>query len=59
MLDEKSFLEMQEKARKWDSLGDEIAKCYAEEGDDDFDKYEREADLLTIGKLAASAYGWI
>lgn len=50
------------KARKWDKLEAEIAKCYPEcmdEADEDLDEYFENADLTTIGELAASAFGFL
>lgn len=53
--------EWKSKAAKWDKLGDEISKCYCNsEGEYDEDNPEIEdADLGTIGEMAASAYGWL
>jgi hypothetical protein len=53
--------EWKSKATKWDKLGDEISKCYRNsEGEYDEDNPEIEdADLGTIGEMAASAYGWL
>lgn len=48
-----------EKAAKWDLLYDKIGKCYAEEGDEYFDEYNGEADLVTIGEIAATAFGYL
>lgn len=48
------------KSQKWDELGDEISKLYCNsDGEYDEENPEMEGDLLTIGELAASAYGWL
>lgn len=49
------------KAEKWDKLDEQISKCYCNEnGEYDEDNPEFEgADLLTIGEIAASSFGWI
>jgi superfamily II RNA helicase len=44
------------KADKWEALGDKIAKCY--EVDDD-GEFVNDSDLVTIGELAATAYGYL
>ena len=44
--------EMKKKADKWDALGAEISKCYCNPEIED-------ADLCTIGEMAASAFGWL
>jgi hypothetical protein len=49
------------KAEKWDALGKEIETCYCNE-DGEYDEETPEcveADLVTIGEIAASAYGWL
>lgn len=48
------------KSEKWDNLGKKISKCYCNsDGEYDEDNPEIEnADLGTIGEMAASAYGW-
>lgn len=58
---EKQILEFKAKAEKWDTLGEQIAKCYCnEEGEFDDTNPEIEgADLGTVGELAASAFGWL
>ena len=49
-----------EKAEKWDELGEEISKFYLnEDGEYDEDNPENEGDLVSIGEIAASAYGWL
>lgn len=52
--------EWKEKAMKWDNLGDGISKCYCNSnGEYDEENPEIEgADLVTIGEMAANAYGW-
>lgn len=57
--------EMVKKAKKWDALGEKIAKCYGDyddEGNELPSDYEKEfgskPDLGTIGEMVASAYGW-
>jgi hypothetical protein len=49
------------KADKWDALGAKIEKCYCNaDGEYDEDNPEIEdADLCTIGEMAASAFGWL
>jgi len=58
--------EMANKTKKWDALGEKIAKCYGDyddEGNELPSEYEEEfgsePDLCTIGEMAASAYGWL
>ena len=53
--------EFKSKAQKWDALGKEIKKCYCNsDGEYDEDNPEVEdADLGTIGEMAASAFGWL
>jgi hypothetical protein len=53
--------EMKKKADKWDALGAEIEKCYCN-ADGEYDEENPEiedADLCTIGEMAASAFGWL
>jgi hypothetical protein len=49
------------KAEKWDMLETEISKCYCNsDGEYDEDNPEIEdADLITIGEIAATAFGWL
>ncbi len=49
------------KAEKWDALEAKIAKCYCnKDGEYDEENPENEnADLATIGELAAIAFGWL
>lgn len=49
------------KAKKYDDLDEKIGKYYREpEDDDDDENYdESEGDLVTIGELAASHYGYL
>ena len=52
---------MKKKADKWDALGAEIEKCYCN-ADGEYDEENPEiedADLCTIGEMAASAFGWL
>lgn len=53
--------EFKNKAEKWDKLETEISKCYCNvDGEYDEDNPEIEdADLCTIGEIAASAFGWL
>ncbi|WP_313579851.1 hypothetical protein [Chishuiella sp.] len=46
--------------KKWDDLDNEISKCYPECFDDDENEecYEN-ADLCTIGELAAQTFGYL
>lgn len=49
------------KAEKWDALGAKIEKCYCN-SDGEYDEENPEiedADLGTIGEMAATAYGWL
>ncbi len=53
--------EFKNKAEKWDKLEAEISKCYCNvdaEYDEDNPEIE-DADLCTIGEIAASAFGWL
>lgn len=47
------------KAEKWDELEEEIGHCY--ECDDDGEPLydDDEVDLITIGEIAASAFGYL
>lgn len=50
------------KAKKWDDLDTKISKCYPECFDEDDDSNEEcyeNADLCTIGELAAQAFGYL
>lgn len=56
----------EEKAEKWDSLYEKISKCYGDYDDDGKElpsEYEVEngspADLVTIGEMAAVAFGFL
>lgn len=53
--------ELEEKAAKWDELGEKIAKCYPDENNENTnsDKNNEGCDLITIGEMAAIAYGWL
>lgn len=53
--------EWKSKAQNWDALGARIEKCYCNsEGEYDEENPEEEgADLITIGEMAATAYGWL
>ena len=50
-------IEMAKKAKQWDDLDKKITDCYFDENgaerDDDF------ADLITIGEIAAYAFGFL
>jgi hypothetical protein len=53
--------EMKKKADEWDALGAKIDKCYCN-ADGEYDEENPEiedADLCTIGEMAASAFGWL
>ena len=43
-----------EKARKWNNLDERISKFYPEDGND-----EEDGDLVSIGEIAASAFGYL
>lgn len=48
--------------KKWDDLDTKISKCYPECFDEDYDSNEEcyeNADLCTIGELAAQAFGYL
>ncbi len=51
--------EWKTKSDKWDKLGANIAKCYVDENGDDENPEIPDADLVTIGEMAATAYGWL
>lgn len=59
--DHEDLSKMKMKAEKWDKLADKISKCYCNsDGEYDEDNPEIEgADLLTIGEMAANAFGWL
>lgn len=65
MYTEEQIKELRIKAEKWDALGKQIDACYEDsdeefgELDEDGTKEESECDLVTIGELAAIAYGWL
>lgn len=46
------------KADKWDKLDDQIAAFYPEDENGDYDE-EFEGNLLDIGEIAASAFGYL
>lgn len=52
---------MKKKADKWDALGAKISKCYCNVngGYDEENPEIKDADLCTIGEMAASAFGWL
>ena len=52
---------MKKKAEKWDALGAKIEKCYCNSsGEYDEENAEiKDADLGTIGEMAACAFGWL
>lgn len=48
--------------KKWYDLEEKISKCYPEyldEADEEGEEYYENADLTTIGELAASAFGFL
>jgi hypothetical protein len=47
-----------EKAKKYDELAAKIAACYEDE-EGDYGEDEEGADLLTIGEIAASHFGYL
>ena len=49
------------KAEKWDTLSERIAACYVKENEKGelVENNDDNIDLLTIGEIAASAFGWI
>jgi len=47
--------EIAEKAKNWDKLGEEIAKFYP----DDKDESEDAGNLIDIGEIAASKFGYL
>lgn len=57
----KQIEEFKNKASKWDNLGAKIQKCYCNEnGEYDEENTETEnADIVTIGEIAATAFGWL
>lgn len=56
---EKEIEAWKEKARKWDLLNEEIGKCYPELDDDGNEIEEVDADLGTIGEIAATHFGYL
>ncbi len=54
---------MMDKANKWDALAKKIEACYGKETEDgewhEYNEDENDADLCTIGELAAIAFGWL
>jgi len=55
ILTTKDYLELKSKADKWDALDDKLAEMYGS-GDDD---NEQETDLIDIGEVCASAFGYL
>lgn len=48
------------KSNKWNELNDKIAKCYVDENGNELSEEESEnIDLVTIGEIAAIAFGFI
>lgn len=49
------------KAEQWDKLGEEIAECYVTEDEDGeyVENDDDDCDLMTIGEIAARAFGWL
>lgn len=62
-ISQEEYEKLKRKAQKWDDLGAKIARCYPPEPGDEIEgddtDYIEDADLLTIGEIAASAYGWL
>ena len=54
---EQQIKEWKAKAEKWDKLDAEINKCYYDEDGEELDD-EEGGDLITIGELAAEAFGY-
>jgi hypothetical protein len=57
----KQIEEMKNKADKLDALSKEIDKCYCN-ANGEYDEENPEikgANLITIGELAATAFGWL
>lgn len=58
--------EWKSKAEKWDALGKQIDECYTKDNSSEVDDEESEDQddfegdgLISIGELAAIAYGWL
>ncbi len=59
-LEEYTLTNTEKKAKQWDELDAEIAKCYVNEDGDELDEEESEGiNLGTIGEIAASKFGWL
>ena len=54
-ISEQEYLHLKGKADKWDALDEKLAAIYGD-GDDD---NEDETDLMDIGEIAASAFGYL
>jgi hypothetical protein len=49
------YLKLKSKADKWDALDNQLAEMYGE-GDDD---NEQESDLVDVGEICATAFGYL
>lgn len=59
-LEEVDLSEQLSKARKWEALGEKISKCYVDEdGEELSDEAAEGNDLVKIGEIAASDFGWL
>lgn len=58
---QKQIDEFRKKAAKWDALEKQISKCYLNsKGEYDEKNPEiKDADICTIGEMAAAAFGWL
>jgi len=52
---QEEYSELKTKANKWDTLDNKLAEIYGE-GDDD---NEQETDLVDIGEICATAFGYL
>lgn len=55
LLGDEKIKEVVEKAKKWDDLDDKIAPFY----DENDEGYNDEGGLITIGEIAATAFGYL
>ena len=56
--DDAANIETLRKATQWEELGQKIAACYSTPEGEDLPE-EEGSDLITIGELAASAFGYL
>ena len=61
MYTEEQINKWKAKAEQWDKLGAKIADCYVKEDENGeyIENDDEDCDLMTIGVIAATAFGWL